>query len=84
MNDDLAQAIYNTFKTEDGKTVLAWIMDQAGYFNPDASTIKPELIALINRLLLTGHMTITGDMGRYTTAVIESYENSSFEGWRKL
>lgn len=77
--DDLAKAIYHTFRTEEGKSVLAWILNQCGLFETRPERMKPELIALGNRILQAGHMQITGDMGAYTTAVIESYEHSDLE-----
>lgn len=76
--DELARAIYNTFKTPEGKSVFAWILDQCGYFEADPAKVKPELIALANRIMLAGNMTVAGDMGKYAMAVIESYDNSDF------
>ena len=72
----LARAIYNTFKSADGKAVLSWLMNEAGFFQTDVKNMIPENIALINKLLVTGHMTVTGDMGRYALAVVESYDAS--------
>lgn len=72
----LAQAIYNTFKTADGKAVLSWLMSQAGFFETTPARMVPENIALINKLLVAGHMTVTGDMGKYALAVVESYDAS--------
>lgn len=77
--DELAKAIYHTFRTEEGKSVLAWLLHQCGLFETRPERMKPELIALGNRLLQAGHMQITGDMGIYTTAVIESYVHSDLE-----
>ena len=70
--NELAKAIYNTFKSGDGKSVFAWILDQCGFF-------ETELIALANRIMVTGHMTVTGDMGKYAMAVIESYDSSDLK-----
>lgn len=78
--EELAQAIYNTFKTSEGKSVFAWILDQCGYFETDPNKVSPELIALANRIMVTGHMTVTGDLGRYAQAVIESYDHSNYRG----
>jgi len=72
----LARAIYNTFRTADGKAVLSWLMNEAGFFETVPARMVPENIALINRLLVAGHMTVTGDMGRYALAVVESYDLS--------
>lgn len=77
--NELAKAIYNTFKSGDGKSVFAWILDQCGFFETDPNKVKPELIALANRIMVTGHMTVTGDMGKYAMAVIESYDSSDLK-----
>ena len=73
---ELARAIYMTFRTAEGKAVLSWLMSQAGFFQTDPTRMVPENIALINRLLVAGHMTVTGDMGKYALAVVESYDAS--------
>ena len=77
-NEDraLAEAIYKTFRTEDGKVVLSYLMIEAGFFEDDIRKMKPDCIALVNRLLKAGHMTASGNMGIYATAVVESYDAS--------
>lgn len=73
---ELAEAIYKTFRTAEGKTVLSFLMSEAGYFSTDPAKINPDNVALINRLLIAGHMTVAGDMGKYALAVVESYDAS--------
>ncbi|MFA6934578.1 MAG: hypothetical protein WCR70_04850 [Sphaerochaetaceae bacterium] len=77
--EELAAAIYKTFNTADGKTVLSWILYQCGYFVTKPSAVSVDLIAFANRLMQAGHMTITGNMGKFARAIIESYEGSSFK-----
>lgn len=77
---ELARAIYNTFRTADGKVTLTWLLIQCGYFNTKPEDVSPELVALANRLMAAGHMRIQGNAGLYAQAVIESYDNSTFEG----
>lgn len=76
---DLAEAIYKTFKTEDGKVVLSFLMIEAGYFEDNPALMKPDCIALINKLFKAGHMTASGNMGIYATAVVESYDASDLK-----
>ena len=73
---ELAEAIYKTFKSAEGKVVLAYMMNEAGYFSTDPGKINADNVALINRLLIAGHMTVAGDMGKYALAVVESYDAS--------
>lgn len=75
---ELADAIYRTFRTAEGKTVLAFLMNEAGFFASDPAKINNDNVALINRLLKAGHMTIAGDLGKYTLAVVESYDMSDY------
>ncbi len=58
------------FSGEDGKTMLYWILNECGYFSTDASVIRPELIALANRLLLAGGITSPAEAGRYIESII--------------
>lgn len=53
------------FSGEDGKTMLYWILNECGYFATDASLIKPDLIALANRLLNAGCITSPESAGKY-------------------
>lgn len=53
------------FSGEDGKTMLYWILNECGYFALDASIIKPDLIALANRLLNAGGITAPQTAGKY-------------------
>jgi hypothetical protein len=39
------------FGTEDGKSVLTWILNEFGYFSQDAKNVDQLLIAFCNRLL---------------------------------
>lgn len=78
-DQQLASAIYETFHTSSGKTVLAWILNQCGYFVTDPNRVSVDLVAFANRLLQAGKLSIFGNMGVYTQALIESYENSTFE-----
>lgn len=76
---DLSAAIYRTFSTADGKTVLSWILYQCGYFVTNPSAVSVDLVAFANRLMQAGHMTITGNMGKFARAIIESYEGSTLK-----
>ena len=40
--------------SEDGKTMLYWILDQCGFFYTSVAQVKPELVAFANRLLALG------------------------------
>ena len=39
------------FGSEDGKSVLTWLLNGAGYFSQDSKDIDPLLLAFCNRLL---------------------------------
>ena len=53
------------FSGEDGKTMLYWILNECGYFAVNPSLIKPDLIALANRLLNAGGITAPQSAGKY-------------------
>ena len=73
---DLAGCIHRTFITDDGKTVLAWILDQCGVFQTDPSKIDPSLIAFAGRLMKAGNMGIAGDAGVLASAILASYSGN--------
>ena len=39
------------FGSEDGKSVLTWILNESRYFSQDSKEVDPLLMALCNRLL---------------------------------
>ena len=52
--DDLKQRrllIRGVFDDPAGREVLAWILNECGYWSMDEGAIKPELVAFANRLL---------------------------------
>ena len=76
---EMSEAIYRTFNTYYGKAVLARILALCGFFEVDPSKINPHLIALGNRILQEGGLTITGDMGKYMDAVMASYDGPTIK-----
>ncbi len=65
-----------TFSGEDGKTMLYWILNECGYFSTKVESIKPELIAFANRLLLEGGITSPLEAGRYIDNILEVARNA--------
>ncbi len=57
-----------TFNSEDGKAVLAAILNRLGFFADDPSAVHPEMIAAANWIL--------GQMGVLTISNIEAYVGS--------
>ena len=53
LNQALAtRALYRrVYKGDDAVIALAQMMDDAGYYSTNPETIKPELVAAVNRLL---------------------------------
>jgi len=47
----MRQVTRNTFGTNDGQEVLTWILNECGVYAQEESKVKPELVALANRLL---------------------------------
>jgi hypothetical protein len=45
------QIFRRVFTTEDGVSVLTWILNEARYFSSDSREIDPVLMGLCNRLL---------------------------------
>lgn len=70
-NKTMQEVFKVAFSGEDGKTMLYWILNECGYFATDPSAIRPELIALANRLLFTGGITSPSEAGRYIDNIIQ-------------
>lgn len=45
------QIFRSTFDTQDGRTMLYWILEQCGYFQGDPRLISPDLLAFAHRML---------------------------------
>lgn len=72
--NSISEAMHAVFSTPDGKSVLAWILNQCGVFETDPRRIDVSLIAFAHELMRAGNMGIYGDAGKYATALVTSYE----------
>ena len=76
MQMTLAGAIYETFSTDEGKSVLQWILNECTFFETRPDKISPEKLAFAHKLLNAGNFTINGDSGRFVDAIVNSHDRS--------
>lgn len=70
----IGNAMYITFNNDCGKSVFAWILHKCGYFETDPSKVDPKMIAFANSMIREMKLAISGDMGRYMDALMQSHE----------
>lgn len=73
---DLSEALYNTFRSSEGRTALAWILNECGYFATSKEDVDPSLIAFAGRLIKATGLAVHGDAGKYVNALLESYDGT--------
>ena len=65
------QAWRSTFGTQDGKAVLADMLNRLGFYADDPASIKPELIAVANWMLGRLGTRTMSNLASYTEAIID-------------
>ena len=73
---ELSECLYNTFRSGEGRTVLAWILNECGLFATSPESVDPSLIAFAGRLLEAMNVGVHGDAGKYVNAILESYDGT--------
>lgn len=66
------QAWISTFSGDDGRAVLAAILNELGYFSDDPSLIHPAKIATANWILRQMGILTLDNIGPYTDALVSS------------
>lgn len=67
----LKDVFRSVFGSEDGKTMLYWILDQCGYFAQNATAVRPELLSFANRLLALGDVNSPLNAGAFMKAIMD-------------
>ena len=49
--DTVGKVLRTAFSGTDGKTALLWLANECGYFETDPAKIRPELLALFNKIM---------------------------------
>jgi len=73
----LSSCLHDCFDSPSGRTSLAWILNECGYFGTDEGDVNPSLIAFANRLLKASNLGIAGNAGIYVQALLDSYMTDS-------
>lgn len=82
-NYSIGKVLQGVFSGLDGHTALWWLANECGYFETDPAKIKPELIALFNKIMYETGAYLPKQAGVLIEKITEAMDYKATDEFRK-
>ncbi|MBO8442613.1 MAG: hypothetical protein IAC42_02475 [Spirochaetes bacterium] len=79
----IGKVLQTVFSGVDGHTALYWLANECGYFETDPAKIRPELLALFNKIMYETGAYLPKQAGVLIKKITEAMDYTAADEYRK-